>query len=137
MATRSSIFEKTPTGYRGIYCHWDGYLEHNGDLLHKHYQDPDKVRRLIDLGSISSLGERVEPIGAHSYDAPEEGTTIAYHRDRGEKYRAPFEATTIKETAKSLEDSIIYVFEDGRWTYNGQDLAQALQEMEETDNEEQ
>ena len=127
MATRSSILEKTPTGYRGIYCHWDGYLENNGLILHQHYQDPDKVRRLIDLGSLSELRERVEPIGPHSYDTPEKGTTIAYHRDRGEKYRAPSEGQTIQEASASLgHNGHIYVFEDGKWTYNGQDLAQCL-----------
>ena len=87
MSTRSAIIEKTETGYRGIYCHNDGYLSYNGRILFDHYQDAAKVSALIDLGDISSLGERVAPIGEHSFDYSkrEEGTTVAYSRDRGEE----------------------------------------------------
>ena len=38
-----------------VYCHWDGYPEHNGKILVEHYQNRDDVQELIDGGSISSL----------------------------------------------------------------------------------
>jgi hypothetical protein len=40
---------------RAVYCHWDGYLEHNGSILHKHYASSSKVNNLIALGDLSSL----------------------------------------------------------------------------------
>ena len=60
MATRSTIAMKTPEGkIRAIYCHWDGYIDHNGKILIGNYTDPAKVKALIDLGDISSLREEV------------------------------------------------------------------------------
>jgi hypothetical protein len=59
-----------------IYCHWDGYLEHNGKILFNHYVDPYKTRELIDMGSISSLCNTIE-----------ETKQGAYHFWRGEELR--------------------------------------------------
>ena len=57
MSTNSMIFKVSDdqTRVRGIYCHWDGYLEYNGAILNEYYQDPAKVDRLIDFGALSSL----------------------------------------------------------------------------------
>ena len=85
MSTPAAIIEKTESGYRGIYCNFDGYPEGVGKILKKYYLDPVKVSALIDLGDISSLGKRVDPIGEHSWKNPENDTTVAYHRDREDK----------------------------------------------------
>lgn len=83
MGTRSTIALEFADGTVGqVYCHWDGYLEHNGRILVEHYMDPFKLRQLIDLGDLSSLhaniGER------HDFnDRYEDGCTF-YGRDRGE-----------------------------------------------------
>ena len=61
MGTRSTIALEYADGSVGqIYCHWDGYLEHNGQILYTHYQDPFKVRELLDNGDMSSLDTSVE-----------------------------------------------------------------------------
>lgn len=61
MATRSTIALEYADGTVGqIYCHWDGYLEHNGKILREHYKDPFKVRALLDGGDTSTLAESVE-----------------------------------------------------------------------------
>jgi len=86
MSTRSTIAIRRFDGsMTKIYCHWDGYIEYNGFMLQKYYNTPDKIEELLKLGALSSLGERVNPIGEHSFGKPEEGTTVAYHRDRGEE----------------------------------------------------
>lgn len=127
MSTRSAIIEKTANGYRGIYCHFDGYVTGVGKTLHEHYRDPDKIRRLIDLGDIASLGERVEPEGEHSYDRREEGTTVAYCRDRGEPMDKPAAGATAEAVAKDIgHNGYVYVWEDGRWTVNGEPLEEKL-----------
>ena len=86
MATRSRIaIEKANGTVESIYCHWDGYPENNGIILDEHYTDEKKVQSLIDLGDISSLRLNVEAPEGHSFESPDEETTVAYGRDRGEK----------------------------------------------------
>jgi len=85
MATRSRIaIELADGSVESIYCHWDGYPEHNGRLLTDHYTLPEKVQGLIDLGDISYLAPILEPTDAHSFNKPEDGVVVAYGRDRGE-----------------------------------------------------
>jgi len=89
MATRSTIAIELADGtVQQVYCHWDGYLDHNGKLLMNHYSDPLIAQELVNLGSISSLRETVGE--KHSFDErytnddPKYNWTTAYHRDRGE-----------------------------------------------------
>ncbi len=95
MATRSTIAIEYADGtVHQVYCHWDGYLEHNGKILQEHYSNPFILRDLIDLGDISSLGPIVgtkHPFSPHgdgdraAYDAAKNaGATTFYGRDRGE-----------------------------------------------------
>lgn len=61
MSTNSLIFQEQQDGtLKGIYCHWDGYLEYNGVILSEAYSDPKKVAKLLELGDLSSLGEELE-----------------------------------------------------------------------------
>lgn len=95
MATRSTIALEFADGtVQQVYCHWDGYLDHNGAILRDHYSDPFKLRDLINLGDISSLGTNVgskHPFSPFTdgdkaaHDAAKEaGATTFYGRDRGE-----------------------------------------------------
>jgi len=98
MATRSTIALEFADGTVGqVYCHWDGYLSNNGKILLNHYMDPFKVRELVDLGDVSSLGEEIgvkHPFdnpgsyGTPAYEAYNEqygNMTKFYGRDRGEE----------------------------------------------------
>lgn len=70
-----------------IYCHWNGYPSNQCPLLTQFYNTTDKVRSLLALGGISYLAEKLEPtIDSHSFDTPEHGVVVAYHRDRGEDW---------------------------------------------------
>ena len=72
MATRSFIGIQNHNGtVTGVYCHHDGYLEGVGKTLLENYNDQKKATQLVELGSLSSLGEDLD-------------VTQAYHRDRGE-----------------------------------------------------
>ena len=97
MATRSTIALEYADGtVEQVYCHWDGYLDHNGQILFEHYKDPFKLQRLMDLGDLSSLGPNIGD--KHDFDCPHKyGTPEAeawyedkkevctfYGRDRGE-----------------------------------------------------
>ena len=82
MATRSTIALEFADGTVGqIYCHWDGYLSNNGKILFESYQDPFKVRELIDLGDLSSLGPEIGV--KHEFGEVCQDCTF-YGRDRGE-----------------------------------------------------
>ena len=83
MGTRSTIAIENADGtVTGIYCHWDGYLSHNGRILPENYTTEAAVRELIALGDLSSLGETV---GAKTdFSNPADGQCVAYGRDRGE-----------------------------------------------------
>ena len=60
MATRSTIALEFADGTIGqVYCHWDGYLAHNGKMLQEYYSNPFVLRDLIDLGSLSSLRPQI------------------------------------------------------------------------------
>lgn len=72
MATRSAIGYKTLTGeVNAVYCHWDGGLAHNGKILFFNYQDINKIKSLIALGDLSSLGKEIDDC-------------VYYGRDTGE-----------------------------------------------------
>jgi len=119
MATRSRIAKEQADGtVKSIYCHWDGYPSNNGKLLLEHYQDPQKVDALIALGSISSLAPEVEPKGEHSFDRPEEGVVVAYHRDRGEDYYKPNEDQSVERFfGGDIEEWGYLMTKEGQWLY--------------------
>lgn len=118
MATRSLI-----GNYRGyIYCHWDGYPEHNGEILKKYYKDPKKVDELISLGDISVLAENVNPDHSkpHNFEEAQENVVVAYYRDRGEDW----EDVKPKIISKSFENAdtdieYLYYFDEKQklWRY--------------------
>ena len=61
MSTRSRIAYLENDGtIHSVYCHCNGYLSHNGYILEHYYKDFDKVKELISLGDISSLGITTE-----------------------------------------------------------------------------
>jgi hypothetical protein len=96
MGTRSTIALEFADGtVEQVYCHWDGYLDHNGAILKEHYSDPFKLRELIDLGDLSSLRPNIGEKHAFSqfelraeevagYKALTEDMCTFYGRDRGE-----------------------------------------------------
>lgn len=61
MSTNSYICRENEDGtYTGIYCHWDGYLANNGDILVHCYKTRKKVNTLLAQGNISYLSGKPE-----------------------------------------------------------------------------
>lgn len=123
MSTRSLIAKKIGEDkYLTIYCHSDGYLTYNGALLLDHYNTPEQVNKLLALGDISYLAKRLEPDPSlpHSfdYDERQEGVTLAYGRDRGEKGTQAREATLADLDDESNWTEYVYIYdENGKWKY--------------------
>jgi len=56
MGTRSRIgLALGPDQIVSVYCHYDGYIEHNGRKLVEHYNTAASVHELINGGDMSSL----------------------------------------------------------------------------------
>jgi len=128
MATRSSIGIVNSDGnsITAIYCHWDGYPEHNGKLLLNHYKDRGVVDELMNLGDLSMLAERVNPSGLHTFDKPEHKVCIAYGRDRGENEDTDSKYfNTLDEYEQWAENCYCecqYLYDtDGVWKYRNRD----------------
>ena len=129
MATRSTIALEFADGtVQQVYCHWDGYLEHNGKILFEHYSDPFKLRDLIDMGDISSLGPNIgsqHPFSPHesadakaAYDAAmDAGATTFYGRDRGEDGVSAhkFDNYDMYRLSHQYEEFDYILRTDGKW----------------------
>lgn len=136
MGTRSDIIvHMTDGSWARIYCHWDGYLEHNGRILFDHYTSQKKAEALIALGDLSVLGEEIGR--RHPFEAPSlwkgRGTEPnpareaytrkygkmcrAYGRDRGEKDVAPQTGDSLAAVwaQSGTWTEFTYVWDDGKW----------------------
>ena len=127
MGTRSRIAVMHGTVCKSVYCHWDGYLEHNGQILQQHY-DSAKANQLVALGDISSLrpeiGEKHAfsklevPMDGEAYDKLYGDMTTFYGRDRGESGCEWQVAHTFEEfldQADGCGAEFYYVMKDGVW----------------------
>jgi hypothetical protein len=117
---------------KSVYCHFDGYPDHVGKMLFEFHNTEEKANQLVALGALSCLYEHLTPLPEapaahhygdgkppilteHSYEHPQENVTVAYHRDRGEKY--------LQDTHESLDafnkdgsfQSYNYLWMDGKW----------------------
>ncbi|MFM1756873.1 MAG: hypothetical protein RL621_1855 [Bacteroidota bacterium] len=118
MATRSRIaIYDCRKHYRSIYCHWDGYPGHNGKILLEHYQDPNKVNQLIELGDLSILGPEIgekHDFNAHSSNIAYKKMCLAFGRDRGERN---VEFKSHVSTKNIPREQWLYLFRNGKWYY--------------------
>ena len=103
MSTRCYIgkLDEKSNDVKFIYCHFDGYPEYVGYML----------------GDISCLKENLQPNGDHSYENPEEDVTIAYFRDRSEKWEdvAPKHTQLANYEKDDVMIDYRYLYKDGIW----------------------
>lgn len=93
MATRSAIGYRKPDGsICAVYCHWDGYPEHQLPILTERYDSLRKVQALIRPGSMSSLQTEqlwdsdyvIDPDTGRGHYEPSRPARPLYHHERGE-----------------------------------------------------
>ena len=142
MGTRSRIAVMHGEVCKSVYCHWDGYLEHNGAILLEHY-DSSKANELVALGDLSSLrpeiGEkhafsRLEvPMDDEAYNKLYGNMTTFYGRDRGEQNVEWKVAHTFDQFLEQVDNcgaEYYYVMRDGVWyvgdTYGSTELSNKL-----------
>jgi len=158
MGTRSMIAIENPhsKAVKAIYCHWDGYLAHNGAILNEHYSNSPKVNNLIALGDLSSLRPEIGVQHAFSsldvpkeeqeaYDKEHGNSCTFYTRDRGED--APYKHFESAKAALEYYNGswceYFYLFrydadlESGKWFFKDRNggawkrLATALKKIKE------
>ena len=113
MGTRSRIGVMHGDKCKSVYCHWDGYLSHNGKILQEHY-DSAKANHLVALGNLSTLGKEIgekhafsqfeltDPAEIEAHKKLTETQCTFYTRDRGET--APYKFFADVKTALDYYD---------------------------------
>jgi len=140
MSTRCRIGIKNKDNtITSIYCHHDGYPDCVGDTLVNHYTNEDKIRKLMELGDMSSLGN--EPIdNPNAWETPglcddwfgkykelHPDDMCDTYKSRGEDVPASID-NNLKEYQERTEDSwgeYGYIFQDNDWyvfEYKGEEL---------------
>jgi len=106
MSTRSMIGIQNADGtVKAVYCHWDGYPEHNGKMLLNHYNDKKLTENLIKKGDFSFLAENI--------------SNIEYYVDRGDTDTGPKKYKNVAQFSHYMEDSwceYFYILDAaGKW----------------------
>ncbi len=116
MGTRSAIGVMHGDKAKVVYCHWDGYLDHNGRILLNHY-DSVKANYLVALGGLSSLRKHIGD--QHDFDGDEgreNDWCDFYGRDRGEEgneFKVCFSDAEMFDAFQWCE--YFYIMKDGVW----------------------
>ena len=122
MGTSSAIgVKQADGGVMAVTCHWDGYHERVGRILHKFYGGEAKAMQLLSLGSLSSLGESMTPPPGvrHSLEHPTKGVTVAFHRDGGDDLHKPVQFKDAEDYRMNAQSRFVadyvYLLENGVW----------------------
>ncbi len=103
MGTRSRVGVMHGTVCKSVYCHYDGYLEHTGQILLKHY-DSAAANQLVARGDNSGVQPTISEMNFYS--------------ERGETDVEWQVAQTFEEFLDQVEKCFAeyyYVMRDGVW----------------------
>ena len=127
MSTRSLIAVVHGNNYKTVYCHWDGYLSHNGRILQEHYDSP-KANNLVALGNVSSLQPNIgekhpfskfdTDMSAKEFEEKYGNMTTFYGRDRDEEGQEFVTHTSKESLIEHFNDGwceFAYIMQDGVW----------------------
>lgn len=116
MGTRSSITVKMTDGtFKSVYCHFDGYLDHNGKMLTGHYNSQDRAEALVEHGDLSVIYQHCDKPEGHTFDNPVDGRCKYYGRDRGEEGTAARVGATPEESNKGNGQEFDYLWDGEKW----------------------
>lgn len=108
MGTRSNIaYAKEDNKIVASYCHYDGYIEHNGVMLLKHYNGEKQARDLVDNGYMSSLKSTIDEINHGRLN-----NRGRVHEDEPTEYANEF---IFMNDLEALWIEFVYLFKDGKW----------------------
>jgi hypothetical protein len=131
MATRSCIAIRTGSArkprYLAVYCHYDGYPEHQLPILTEHHNSASAALVLVAGGDISCLRTN---LGWNRETLPKSGPL--YYADRGETDVDPRVFTDIQQLIEHFQCSgcehcYVYVLKQG-WVHT--DIREPIEEPE-------
>lgn len=103
MGTRSRVGVMHGDKVKSVYCHFDGYLEHTGKILLRHYDSP-RANELVALGDNSGVKDSVADMN--------------FYRDRGEtdiEYKVAHSFEEFLEQVVGGGCEYYYVMREGAW----------------------
>jgi hypothetical protein len=111
MATRSTIAVVHKDGtVSQVYCHFDGDLSHNGELLIENYNTLDLAEELVSGGPMSTLGDSITSV-------------VYYGRDCGDNRCYPSKSWNVDiYKLPGFWQDYNYLFIDGQWMYRRYEL---------------
>jgi hypothetical protein len=110
MATRSAIGYLQPSGsVRAVYCHWDGYPEHQLPILEEFYNSTTKVKALIKPGSMSSLRT------VTTWTDEKRDPQPLYHHERGDGDKPITSSRPLDTWFKQHDCEYLYVWDGKKW----------------------
>lgn len=114
MSTRSTIsVQLEDKSIKSVYCHFDGYLSHNGMLLKTNFNSQELAEELISMGSLSSLNDSIE-------------TSVFYCRDRQEELSDDKYDSEMVYRVLNDHQEYNYCFIDGEWKLYDEDNKQFI-----------
>jgi hypothetical protein len=143
MSTRSVIAVMHGDRAKAVYCHWDGYVAHNGYILQTCY-DSVKANKLVSLGNLSSLGADIGE--AHDFGRTMTDDMYAdiggqvscskdctfYGRDRGEEDTGYKSFDTLNALLNYYEGSwceYAYILKGNEWFYTKRTVVEQGDEL--------
>ena len=84
MSTRSYIGYKDGNNVIYAYCHFDGYVEHNGVILNECYNTLNKVKTLVDRGDFSSLSANIKGVQYYENEPSSKSLLSKYKYDEND-----------------------------------------------------
>lgn len=125
MSTRSAIAIAHGNRIKAVYCHYDGYVEHNGYILQNFYRDSVIANKLVAQGDISALGAEIDEVhdfNSRSEYIEQDGHHVAkqctfYNRDRGES-TSWLSFGSVSEFTREYGNwgcEYFYLFKNDRW----------------------
>lgn len=105
MSTPATIGIERKNGLKTfITVNFDGYMEHTGKMLLKHYNTTEAIEELLALGDLSSIGETLDEC-------------IAYNRDRNESWEETMPRThTLEQEKEARYAAHTYIWNGQDWT---------------------
>ena len=101
MSTRSLIGLKRGGKVQYVYCHFDGYFEHNGVILYECYNTEEKVKELIKQ-DLFGLEKNIKDI---DFIALSETKNIGANKE------------DIMQAMEAYGAEYFYIFDDKKWGF--------------------
>ena len=101
MSTRATIAcTDTDGSYRAAYLHFDGYPEHAGVILNRHFSSMEKASALVAGGELRCLNSS-------------DGEPEYFPRARPPKHLC--DRGSLIKFARDCDANYLYIFENGHW----------------------